>query len=170
MPALDESPRSPESLERLLEFERLISDLSSRFVNLPSGEVDREIEDALRRVCELLGIDFSVLWQWSSSAPGVITPTHAYPPRTGPEPPGLNTQERYPWCVQQMRAGRRILVSSLEELPPEAALDRETARLMGIRSNLTVPLGVGGEPPVGALAFRPVPRRRRRRWPTPSAG
>jgi len=32
-----------------LEFETLISDLSSRFINLPPGEVDRGIEDALRR-------------------------------------------------------------------------------------------------------------------------
>jgi len=32
----------------------------SRFINLPAGEVDREIEDALRRVCEHLGIDLAV--------------------------------------------------------------------------------------------------------------
>ena len=38
-----------------LEFETLIAELSSRFVNLPPAEVDREIEDALRRVCEPLG-------------------------------------------------------------------------------------------------------------------
>mgnify|MGYP001557626028 CR=1 FL=1 len=50
------------SIDRL-EFETLISDLSSSFINLPPGEVDREIEEALRRVCELLGIDLAVLWQ-----------------------------------------------------------------------------------------------------------
>ena len=55
----------PDRLESLLEFETLISDLSSRFVNLPAGEVDREITDALRRVCESLGIDFAVLWRWT---------------------------------------------------------------------------------------------------------
>jgi hypothetical protein len=36
-----------------LEFETL-PELSSRFINLPPGHVDHEIEDALRRVCESL--------------------------------------------------------------------------------------------------------------------
>jgi hypothetical protein len=31
-------------LESRLEFETLISDLSSRFINLPAGDVDREWE------------------------------------------------------------------------------------------------------------------------------
>ena len=29
----------------------LIADISSRFVNLPAGEVDREVEEAQRRLC-----------------------------------------------------------------------------------------------------------------------
>jgi len=41
------NPR-PE-LEERLRFETLIADLSSKFINLPAGEVDREIEDAQRR-------------------------------------------------------------------------------------------------------------------------
>ena len=63
------------------------------------------------------------------------------------------TQEHYPWVVEQMRAGRMVVLASLEELPSEASVDRESARLAGIQSNLTVPLTVGGEPPVGALAL-----------------
>ena len=45
-----------------LRFVMLLAELSSRFINLPPAEVDRAIEDALRRVCELLGIDMAVLW------------------------------------------------------------------------------------------------------------
>ena len=41
-------------LEERLRFETLIADLSSKFINVPAGEVDREIEDAQRRVCEFL--------------------------------------------------------------------------------------------------------------------
>ena len=39
----------------------------------------------------------------------------------------------------------------------------ESARLAGIKSNLTLPLSVGGEPPVGALAFNTL--RAERDWP-----
>jgi formate hydrogenlyase transcriptional activator len=159
----ERSPPSAEPLESLLEFETVIADLSSRFINLPPGEVDREIEDALRRVCGLLGLDWAVLWQWAAGSPDVITPTHAYPALKGPQPPDSSAQERYPWVVQQMRASRTIAFSTLEEVPAEAAVDRESAGAAGIKSNLTLPLAVGGEPPVGALAFNTL--RSERDWP-----
>ena len=66
-----------------------------------------------------------------------------------------------------MRAGRMVALSSLDDLPPEAAVDRESARLTGIRSNLTLPLAVGGGPPVGALAFNTL--RAERDWPDASS-
>lgn len=53
---MQQSAATAERLESLLGFETLIADLSSRFINLPSGDVDAEIEDALRRVCAFLGI------------------------------------------------------------------------------------------------------------------
>jgi len=151
-----------ESAERA-QFETVLAELSSTFINLPPVEVDREIEDALRRVCEILGIDFAVLWQWSVRDPGVITPTHAYPAQSEPPAPGPAIQEHYPWSVQQMRAGRMIVLASLDDAPPEGAVDVEFARLTGIKSNLTLPLSVGGAPPVGALAFNTL--RAERVWP-----
>ena len=159
------SPGRPDSEHpgSRLEFETLISDLSSRFINLPPGEVDRAIEDALRRVCELLGIDLAVLWQWAVANPGVITPTHTYAAREGPRNFEPLRQEQFPWVVRQMLAGRKVCISSLEDLPAEAAVDRESGRVSGILSNLTLPLAVGGEPPVGALAFNTL--RAQRDWP-----
>jgi len=69
MPPTAEQPRpSGEHFGGLLEFEALISDLSSRFINLPHDELDREIADALRRVSERLGLDSAVLWQWTGAA------------------------------------------------------------------------------------------------------
>jgi len=154
---------SADPLENRLEFETLISDLSSRFINLPPSEVDREVEEALRRVCELLGIDLSVLWQWSRVAPGVLTPTHVYYAQGSLVSPEPMREEHYPWYVQQVLAGRMVAFSSPEELPAEAAVDLEYARLLGIKSSLCLPLSVGGEPPVGALALNTL--RAQRDWP-----
>jgi signal transduction histidine kinase len=146
--------------EGRLEFERLIADLSSRFINLPPSEVDREIEDSLRRVCEFLDLDLAVLWQWSGADPDVVAATHFYFAQEGMQPPEPMRQEHYPWYVQQVLAGRMVGVSSPEELPPEAAVDLEYARLLGIKSNLCLPLLVGGAPPVGALAFNTLKEER----------
>ena len=163
MPAKDEGNLPTERLGQRLEFERLISDLSSRFIALSPREVDREIEDALRRVCELLGLDLAVLWQWTGSAPPVIAPTHTYPAAEGPQVPEPLHEEQFPWYRQQMLAGRRVTISSLDDLPPEAAVDRESCRLVGVKSNLCLPLTVGGELPLGALGLSSL--RAERDWP-----
>jgi formate hydrogenlyase transcriptional activator len=146
-----------------LEFEALIADLSSKFINLPPGEVDREIEDGLRRVCQPLGLDLAVLWQWSGVAPVIISPTHVYFAEGGPGPSEPMREEHYPWYRQQLLAGRTVAICSLEELPPEAALDREHGRRLGIEASLCLPLSVGGEAPVGALTFNCLGAQRE--WP-----
>ena len=68
----------------------------------------------------------------------------------------------------EILAGRMVIACpSLEELPPEAHVDREGCRHFGVRSNLTFPLSVGGEPPVGALGFNTIRERSatgRTRW------
>jgi PAS domain S-box-containing protein len=159
----EQESSSVDRFEDRLEFETLISELSSRFINLPPGEVDHAIEDALGQVCERLGIELAVLWKWSGTNPDVIAPTHVYPARPGRELLEPIRQEQYPWSVEQVRAGRVVALASLDAAPAEAAVDSHFARLAGIRSNLTLPLAVGGEPPVGALAFNTV--RAERDWP-----
>lgn len=150
-------------LAERLRFETLIADLSSKFVNLPAGQVDREIMEAERRICELLALDFATLWQWSDETPGFFALTHFYSAQAGPQPPERMNQDHYPWAAQQLLAGRVIKVSSPEELPPEAARDRETLLQFGIKSNLALPLSVGGEAPVGILGLGTT--QTERDWP-----
>ncbi|MBL8415053.1 MAG: hypothetical protein JNM42_11510, partial [Propionivibrio sp.] len=142
-----------EHLEKLLKFETLIAELSSRFINRLPDEVDGDIDDALRRVCEIVGIDLAVLWQWQGTDLVLITPSHIFCADESFKTLEPLRQELFPWVRQQMLKGRSIALSALEELPAEAAVDRENARLLGIKSNLTLPLAVGGEPPIGALSL-----------------
>ena len=143
----------PAELEERLRFEALIIDLSLKFVQLPAGDVDREIMDAERRICTLLGLDFVVVWQVSDEAPGLFALTHFFSAQAGPQAPDRMRQAQYPWATEQLLAGRTIKVASLDDLPPEAASDRETLRQFGIQSNLALPLSVGGESPVGVLGL-----------------
>jgi PAS domain S-box-containing protein len=142
----------------------LIAGISSKFVNLPAGEVDREIVDAQRRIFESLDLDISALWQSSAETPGSFRITHFFRAWEGPQPAGqMNSEEHFPWIQQQTLAGRTTAVCSMTELPEEAARDRETFRQFGIMSNLTIPLSVGGGPPIGALGFNTT--RAERQWP-----
>jgi formate hydrogenlyase transcriptional activator len=150
-------------LEALLPFEMLTADLSSKFVNVPAAAVDREIMDAVRLICEFLGLDILALWQWSDDPPGFFMLTYCYSAQEGPQPSGWLHHEDFPWFRQQMLGGRIVATSSLEDLPAEAAHDREVCRQLGIKSNLTLPLSVGGESPIGILGFNTT--RAERDWP-----
>ncbi len=162
--AWEEPTGMHEELETPLGFEALIAGLSLKFINLPPDEVDHEIEDAQRRVCQCLGLDLSALWQWSAESPGFLALSHLYRSVEGPPAPEpMDAEEHFPWCLQQLRAGKVVAVSSMEELPPEAARDREVWRHFGIKTTLTIPLAAGGGPLVGALSFNDM--QKERPWP-----
>jgi PAS domain S-box-containing protein len=72
-------------------------------------------------------------------------------------------EDQYPWAVQQVLAGRMFAMASLEDYPPEGAVDRETLRRYGVKSGVCLPLTVGGEPPIGALGLNVT--REERGWP-----
>jgi signal transduction histidine kinase len=141
-------------LEERLRFEALLIDLSTRFVNVPADQVDGEIEDAQRRVCECLQLDASLLWQWTTQPPLRLHVTHMYRPLGGSPAPGPEeVQAVYPWLYAQLLAGKMYVNASLDDLPPEAARDKATLQGYGIKSNIGLPLAVGGRPLDGALTF-----------------
>jgi len=155
-----------KELEERLRFETLLTDISARFVNLPSDQIDGEIEEAQRSVCECLGLDLSSLWQWAGESSGLVTLTHLYRPLGGPPiPEPMDAQEYFPWCLEQLMAGKVVEVSSIEAVPPEAARDQEIWRHFGIKTTLTFPLSAGGGPLIGALSFNTV--QEERTWPEP---
>src|SRR5512139_1708476 len=132
---------SEAALKERLQFETLLTDLSVQFVNLPVDQVEREIGDAQRRVCELLGLDLSALWQWSVETPGAVTLTQLYRPLGGPPPPEpMDAHEYFPWSLQEVLAGKVVAISSTEDVPAEAARDQKAWRHYGIKTILTFPL------------------------------
>ena len=141
-------------LEARLRFETLIADLSLKFISLPANKIDLKIADALRCVCQSLGLDLAALWQWSTESPTFLALTHLFRTQEGPPTPkAIDLQEYFPWYHQQLLAGNTVAISSLDELPAEAARDKESCRHFGIKSNLTIPLSVGGGPLIGALGL-----------------
>jgi len=115
------------ALEERLKFETLLAELSARFVNLPPDRIDREIEDAQRRICELLDLDRSPLFQVPEREPGALLLTHLYQPPGSPPPLSRhNATDLYPWTTQKLLAGETVTISKLTDLPPEAGRDRES--------------------------------------------
>jgi GAF domain-containing protein len=122
-------------------FDRLVSDLSTRFTGLPVEEVDGEIERALRLLVELLGTDRSTFYQVEPD--GRLAMTHSWA-RGGVEPAEPSTGS-LPWFIRTLATGNVIVMSRLpDDLPPAAEAERAYVRAVGMKSNLTVPIAVGG--------------------------
>src|SRR5262249_9056844 len=142
----------------LRRFESLVIDLAAGFVNLENDRVDDAIEDCLRRIVEALGLDRSTLAQRSG---GDLVVTHSWAvPEQVPFPKVLARAD-LPWMFAQLTAGASVVFSRPDDLPAEAAIEKATARRLGPRSNVTMPLIAGGKI-IGALAFGSMRTGRRR--------
>ena len=151
-------------LEERLRFETLIADLSSKFVNLPSTELDREIEESQRRICELLDLDRSTLWQTFKSEAGSLVLTHVYQREPGvPVPHRPVARELFPWTTERALAGEITVLSRMADFPPEADQDRESHAVYETKSSLVFPLSVGRGQVFGMWTFAMT--REERDWP-----
>ena len=153
--------RTDLELQERLKFERLLSDLSARFVNLPGQQVDREIEQGLKLIVESLDIDRSSIAQFAEDMK-TLTVTHTFAVPGVPAMPSIILNEEQPWCTERVRQGETVVMSRIEELPEEASVDRKFLQRLKTRSNLIIPLSVGGSP-LGLLGFGAI--RRERVWP-----
>ena len=143
-----------KALLRRLTFEKFLFDLSKRFIGLTDEEVDTNMASGLAHVGEFLEMDrvtllelsrdrteLAVTYSWS--APGVSGPAARF---------------AQPWWVGQVLRGEVSLMSEVNDLPEEAASEKEYFRQRGVLSAASIPLRVAGEI-AGAISFVTVHRR-----------
>ena len=144
--------------EGRLDFEQLVSELSSRLIDQPPNEVDGVIEDAQRRIVEALDLDGSMLFQLGDE--GGLFSTHSWQRPDVPQPPTcLSARESFPSMLEKLRAGELVCLSSPDELPD--GIDRASLLRYGIKSIVAVPLSVARRL-AGVVTFNVI--RRERRW------
>lgn len=137
------------SLRHRLEFEKLISSISTNFINLPPEEIDNGIREALGTVGSFINADRSYVYLFSedrSSARMAFEWTASG---------GATSSDRqipvadFPWSMQRLLHFQHIAVE-VDEMPPEAAKEREAYEAFGNRSVVVVPMVYNRET-LGAL-------------------
>jgi signal transduction histidine kinase len=141
-----------------IEFEELLGDLSSSFVRISIDEIDSEVEQWLEKIALAMGADRSSVFQMDLEGGGVYV-THQWS-RLGvitPDIRGLKTNviKLYPWSIARLLSGQMFIFSSLDDFPPEAYRDLASARHVSLKSNVLIPVRVGGAV-VGALSVGTV--------------
>jgi signal transduction histidine kinase len=140
-----QSKRSPSpSSDETRQFEELVIELAGAFVRVTTDKIDGEINRWLERIVLTLGLDRSTIAEinpsdgWATISHGWAREEHRIFPKS------VDANALFPWLRVKMLAGETVAFSSPDELPDEAAHDRETTRRFGPKSNVTVPIRVGG--------------------------
>jgi len=142
--------RDKKNPDERLEFEMLLSELSTAFINAPNTAIDHEIELAQQRLVEFLGFDRSTIFQRFGSDWRLTHSwaTHDYQPMEAYTP-----IKEIPWVAKQISRTKDIFqFSRIEDLPPDAEREKAFFRKHGPLSMVAVPMIAGGKM-IGLVSF-----------------
>lgn len=136
---------------------RLIAQISTSFITVPTEEIDQEINNALQLIAQQTGVDRAFIMQFLPDA-GVFRMTHEWcapgVERVAEEYRNVQSSELTPilaWIVEH----GSLCINSIDELPKEAVPLRARLIRRGVKSILAVPLDLGGRYP-GCLGFSSI--------------
>jgi len=162
---ITERKRTEEETHLHLMFEKIVSNISSRFVNMPDHQIDKEIELTLKEVCEFIGAIRGKIFLLTENT--------------------NRLQMTHEWCIdldlcqkQQIRvfqlndfnyyASRLrdledVVFDSVEELPEEATEERKWFEKNGFYPIFYVPV-LSENKLVGVLGFT-AENNKHHKWP-----
>jgi formate hydrogenlyase transcriptional activator len=159
-------------MERLLQFEQLLFQISATYINLPSDEIEKVIRRDLERLGRFLGVDrcnlylvdetekrvkFDVAFAWWTEEDDTVISGLIDWMRSDP-----TFFDNFRYYFDRWSKGEVVKFAYLNELPEEAEKLKETYLKFGTKSALTVPISVSGAV-VGALMVATV--HSNRSWP-----
>ncbi len=134
------------SLREKLEFQRLISSLSTRFISLSTDNIDEGLRDALKAICRFADTDRAavVLFDEEHSAWSISHEWHKPGLEDFSDILGAVTGQRFPWGIEQLSQGRMLAMPTRHQLPEQALREAKLISGLGLKSFLIVPILDGG--------------------------
>ncbi|HEX9077217.1 MAG TPA: GAF domain-containing protein, partial [Anaerolineae bacterium] len=160
---LRERQRAEDALEQRLKLERLITSISTQFINLAPDEIDNGIRHALRAIGEFAGAERSYVYQFCKER-ACMNKTHewcASDIESQIEPLQDYPLDHFQYIRQTISQQNILNVPRIADLPPEAKMEKEEFERQGVRSFLCVPIVYRGMD-MGYLGFHTV--RQEKQW------
>ncbi|VVB91875.1 Methanogenesis regulatory histidine kinase FilI [uncultured archaeon] len=156
---ITERKRAEKALQYRLEFEKLITSISTNFINIASDEIDGEINNALKKIGEFAGVDRSYVILVSEDGTRIDNVYEWCADKKYPMVQRLKGVlfESFPWFVEKMRRHETIYVPRISDLPPEAGVEIAALQKASVKSIIEVPIIYGGVL-LGYLGFTSVQR------------
>lgn len=138
-----ERKQAEEALKRHIQFEDLIAAISTKFINLPTDEIDSAVSDSLRVIGEFASVERSHLYIFCDDEL-TMSKTHEWH-ADGLEPQIERLQgiplDRIPWAMEQLKRFQPLHIPRVADLPPEASKEKELIlSIDNIQSLIIVPL------------------------------
>ncbi len=128
-----------------LEFEKMISSISSRFVGI--SDIDDAITTMLEDIGRLSGASRAYLFLFNEDGT-TMDNTHEWcAAGVSPQIDNLKNcpMDIAPWWMKKLRNNETIHIIDVSELPVEAHAEKEILEKQDIKSLLVLPLHIGGE-------------------------
>jgi len=137
-----------------LKFETLLTEIAALLVQVQYQQLSQDITNSQRMVCEFLGLDLSSIYQPVSESSPTLQRTNVYH-RSDKlfMPEMLIVSDYFPWCEKELLSGKIQVVHSMNELPAEAALDRESWNNFGVKSSVIFPMIAANGEFLGMISF-----------------
>jgi len=156
---VEERRHTQSALAERLNFEELLARLSGAFVEVSSDRMDAGFDEWLGKIGRFLSVKCVRVYVLTERN-DLVARYEWLHPHFDPLPPP-NAAKDFPWALSRLQRSQLLAISSLTELPPEAAQDRRSMERYGYKATLVLPL-VAGDRPLGALAFAAAEERA---WP-----
>ncbi|MCC5924969.1 MAG: response regulator [Bacteroidetes bacterium] len=136
-----------DQLKQNSNFQRLLAEMSTRLINVNSENFDRSVHFILQGFGEFFDVDRSYVFRYSDDM-STTSNTHEWVAE-GVEPYIDHLQEidvkSMPWSANRMRANIPVNFSDINDLPDEAAAERELFKIQHIKSVLLLPIFLHGK-------------------------
>jgi len=160
---ISERKHAQKELKYRIEIEKVVNQISARFITLSSETMDEDINYALKKIGEFINIDSCRVLLISDDAKNLRI-THEWR-REGIKFPIEATTfpvDAFAWGMKKISAFENITISRLSDLPPAAAAEKERLMRQDIKSLAAVPM-IHGKSLAGFMIL--ISATKERSWP-----
>jgi len=130
---VSQQKRDERALRQHIEFERLLTSISARFIGVRTGDIDGEIDRAICQIGAFTAVDRSYVFRFDRSGE-FMSNTHEWC-AAGVERQREKLQNlpvaSFPWWMARLQGNEEIAIEELSDLPLEAAAEREILQAHG---------------------------------------
>lgn len=119
--------RVESELQQRIEFESLIREISTEFINLLPSEIDKGINNALKKVGQFTKADRSYVFTYCEEKQELCN-THEYcaeniEPQIGEM--ASRPADLFPWSIQELEKKGSLHISSVDQFPSQAVHEKQ---------------------------------------------